>query len=380
MEQRYLDNHAEDIKATHSSLADYHLEQPLHVERDGGLEINTRKVAELPFHLYSAGRMGECIRQLLSLSFVEAKCSCGLLYDLLQDFRACSNHLSTAGVGQEEMRLFDQMRQMLAFNLPLLRRLPSELLGVAVNQPDSFPIAHEAQRMLEEREKPYLAWLNKPQARSKSIMHLEGHQAPVYTCAIRGTRLASGSRDGQVRFWSLDTGDLLHVLSHHTWAVNGVAWVSDDDLVAVSDDASISISSAVSGSVLKTVPCAEDGCIQAVVITTQGTTALTSHSKTTPALSSYSSGSDTEGVICIWSTQDWQRLARLPVSNGIPVSLSISSDGLCLAFECISGADRTTLRLWERPDAGSTAFQEAHQMAMQAASSTDLRSRERRVR
>jgi hypothetical protein len=380
VQQRYLQGHAAEVQATHGALADYYLSLPLHVEREDGLDINTRKVAEMPFHLRSAGRIGECVRQLLSLSFVEAKCSCGLLYDLLQDFRACSGRLESAGLTLDEIQAFNQMRQMLAFNLPLLRRLPGELLGVAVNQPDSFPIAQQARDMLEARGRPYFAWLNKPQARSRSIMHLEGHQAPVYACAIRGTKLASGSRDGQLRFWSLDTGDLLHVLSHHQWAINSLAWIDDDHLVAVSDDASLSVSNAVSGALIKTVSCERDGCIQCVTLTGQGTLALTSHSMTNPPLSSHSTaGGGNEGVICLWSTADWQRLARLPVSGGIPVSIRSSSDGLCLALECLSSAE-TTVRVWERPNLSTNEYTEAHRFAMRHSSSTDLRARERHVR
>lgn len=40
--------------------------------------------------------------------------------------------------------------------------------------------------------------------------------------------VASGSRDGQVRIWSLETGDLLHVLSSSNWPVNNVLWYSDE--------------------------------------------------------------------------------------------------------------------------------------------------------
>lgn len=53
-------------------------------ERDGEREVNVRKVAELPFHLYSGGRITECVELLQSLEFAAAKCSAGLLYDLLQ--------------------------------------------------------------------------------------------------------------------------------------------------------------------------------------------------------------------------------------------------------------------------------------------------------
>lgn len=106
---------------------------------------------------------------------------------------------------------------------------PGELLAVASNLPSSCPASQVAQQLLAERGYPYIKvsstfkasttrlytkaspwqspdltdhlqiwpdpdhgsqWCNKPESRNRCVMHLDGHQGPVYCCAVNGSLLA----------------------------------------------------------------------------------------------------------------------------------------------------------------------------------------------
>ena len=58
---------------------------------------------------------------------------------------------------------------------------------------------------------------------------LEGHSEPVHTVAFSpdGLRIASGSRDGAIILWDIQTGNKLHTLEGHAEPVSSVAFSTD---------------------------------------------------------------------------------------------------------------------------------------------------------
>jgi tetratricopeptide (TPR) repeat protein len=63
-----------------------------------------------------------------------------------------------------------------------------------------------------------------------------------------GTRLALGSSAGTLRIWNAATGEMLHTLEGHTFAVNDVAWnPSGTRLVSASNDNTLRIWDAATG-------------------------------------------------------------------------------------------------------------------------------------
>ena len=74
------------------------------------------------------------------------------------------------------------------------------------------------------------------------IRTFEGHTFRVNSIAFSGDGdlIASGSRDTNVIFWSVEDGTQIRILSDHTDAVNDVAFSYDGSLMAsASDDLSI---------------------------------------------------------------------------------------------------------------------------------------------
>lgn len=107
-------------------------------------------------------------------------------------------------------------------HFPRLSTQPDELLTVAVNQPDSSSIAQRARQILDETRRPYFDWLNKAQARSRSVMHLEGHRAPVYTCAVKENRFVALSYGHGFNVFRMPLLNLFHL--HFLSPQNNTEW------------------------------------------------------------------------------------------------------------------------------------------------------------
>ena len=92
----------------------------------------------------------------------------------------------------------------------VLARHPRLFIQQAANQPDaSAPAAAAALRLSSaEGSRPWIRWLNKPQAVEPLLMTLTGHKDAVAACAVSpdGTRLVSVSKCGNLRIWEAESG------------------------------------------------------------------------------------------------------------------------------------------------------------------------------
>src|SRR5262249_43801672 len=77
-----------------------------------------------------------------------------------------------------------------------------------------------------------------------------GPSSPFVAFASNGKRALSGSRDGTVRVWDLESGRFTGVLDGHSRHVHGVAWAADQRL-ACSCSRDIRIFDVESGECLK---------------------------------------------------------------------------------------------------------------------------------
>ena len=122
MEHRYLSTE-EEVQGAHARMAAILQQQPLFFD-EGNSAVNVRRVGQLPFHLNRCGQADACVGLLGDLLFAEAKCACGLVYDLLEDFHACEAALPAKQLERHpDFEAFAELKQMIAFNLPILSRM-----------------------------------------------------------------------------------------------------------------------------------------------------------------------------------------------------------------------------------------------------------------
>ena len=189
----YLEGDAE--KAVHSRLAGYFGAQP---HSYGGKAFNVRKLSELPYQLRKAGMWEQLSETLCDLTFIEAKCAAGLIYELLADYD------SALQPGELPINLrprFTEFARFVRAQSHVLRDHPDLLFQQALNEPDTSVVS-QAARFLESRElRPYFQWINKPQTPSPCVMTLSGHTDFVNSCDVSpdGSKILSASADKDLK-------------------------------------------------------------------------------------------------------------------------------------------------------------------------------------
>jgi WD40 repeat protein len=165
------------------------------------------------------------------------------------------------------------------------------------------------------------------------IRTLEGHSGPVNSVIFSpdGELLASGSSDNTVRIWHVSDGTLLRTLEGHIGTVYSVAFSPDGNLLA-------------SGSADNTARIwqVSEG---ALVHTLEGHTSTVNGVVFSPDGSLLASGSS-DNTVRIWQVSDGTLLLTLEGHTGVVVSVDFSPDGSLLA----SGSNDKTARLWQVSD------------------------------
>jgi WD40 repeat protein len=160
--------------------------------------------SELPYHQVEGGLWGDVESTLCSLAFIEAKCTAGLAFGLVDDFvAALKAHPSVPSAALTQS--FDFVRD----NAHVLARYPEVVLQQAANGSDASAPALAAKQMLDTsgQARPWLRWVNKASASHPAITLL-GHRDEVRGAAYSpdGSRVISVSADGTLRFWDAHSG------------------------------------------------------------------------------------------------------------------------------------------------------------------------------
>ena len=201
-----------------------------------------------------------------------------------------------------------------------------------------------------------------------------GHSASVQSVALSpdGALLASGSKDGTIKIWNVQTRQLVRTLVGHLSWVNDVAFSPDGSLLAsISGDHTARIWRVSDGQLVRTIQAGGLGLQvefspNGAILATSGyyggvhlwdastgtyLRSLSSHSGAVPALAFSPAGNliatgDEGGTVRLWDVADG-RLVRSLNHGGRRV--------LCVAFsrtgqELASSGDNSTIILWNTQD------------------------------
>ena len=163
---------------------------------------------------------------LCDLSFIEAKCSAGMIYDLITDYNASveSNKLPLTN-----RKSIESFARFIRAQSHVLAKHPTLVLQQAFNQPDSTVPAQIAHQKLEVAydSRSIFRCVNKSQIPSYCLFTLSGHTKKVNSCDISpdGKNIVSASSDGTLKIWDADNGKEISTLEGH----------STDHVLTVSD-------------------------------------------------------------------------------------------------------------------------------------------------
>jgi len=362
----------------------------------------------LRHHLIESGRVDELVDLLVDLSWLEAKTTKGLVFDLAADYAAASEVMPRAHPRAHLLPLLDEaVRRDVHFIARHAEDYPQGLFQCLWNScwwydspqvgrhyyvfkgrgTEPFPWQRAGERLsglleewrrVKEHGTPGFVWLRSlrpPISPLRTALKgiLRKHEDNVTSVAWSpdGRRVVSGSSDRTIRVWDVTNGAELLCLSKHEGSVNAVAWSPDGRrVISGSDDQTVRVWDAATGAELlslpghgnrvKSVSCSPDGqrlvsgsadCTVRVWDTSSGTQlrCLSEHEKEVTSVSFSSDGryivsGGDDGTVRVWDAATGAQLRCLRGHTGWVWSVSFSPDGK----QIVSGGGYDgTVRVWD---------------------------------
>lgn len=219
--------------------------------------------------------------------------------------------------------------------LQALRKLKKRTLAGRLEPQFSLPKITAIATLTAAMAISLIAFFNRPGSKpalSNALslaIAIPGHSLPVYSLAISpdGKTIASGSEDGTIKLWKLESQELIYTLAGHSRMVNSVAISGDGQTLASgSKDNTIKLWNPKTGELIRTL---------------EGHSASVTSVAIDPSATILASGS-ADKTIKIWNLKTGELIRSLSGHTGFVESVAIALDGSLLA----SGSRDTTIKIW----------------------------------
>ena len=314
----------------HRALAVYFAERPHQIERDGCQTLNFRKLSELPYQQREGEMWSELEYTLCDLSFIEAKCTAGMVYDLIADYNAA---LVAQDMPPDTQRRIAEFAHFLETQSHVLARCPALTFQQALNEPDATAPAQAAHQRVQtgQETRPHMRWLNKPQLVSRRLMTIVGHSDIINSCAISpdGTRIVSASSDRTLKIWDMADGKELLTLRGHIDSVETCAFAPDGShIVSGARDGEVKIWDAVSGQEVARLAGHKDAPVASCTFAPSGKQVVSA---------------SWDHTLKVWEASTGEELYTIHGHDSPVFTCAFSPDG----SRIVSGADDGSLKLWD---------------------------------
>jgi len=286
--------------------------------------ISSYGLRHLPAHLHQVGHDRALWTVLSDFNFLQAKLEATDTSALVADYEYLQQ-----GV---DLRLVQSAIQLSAHVLARDRRqLAGQLTGRLLGNP--APVIQGLLRGAAESK--FWPWL-RPLTSSLTppggplIRTFEGHTDWVRAVALTpdGRFAISGSWDGTLRVWDLESGQSVRTLAGHVHWVTGVAVTPDGTrAISASSDRTLRVWDLESGQSMRTLEGHKDR-VNAVAVTPDGTRAVSASSDQT---------------LRVWDLESGRLVRNLKGHADVVHAVAITADG----HVAISGSADHTLRVWD---------------------------------
>jgi WD40 repeat protein len=305
-----------DLPSLHSRLLD-----AFRPEGDAWADLSAEESylwRNLSYHFWGAERRDELRGLLFDFSFLAAKLNATDVNTLIADYEGFAGE-------EKELRL---IRDALRLSAHVLARDRQQLASQLYGRLFGFQ-GREFQSLLEAAL-PEL-WLRPKQTNltrpgGPLIRTLEGHSGGVNAVAVvDGRQAVSGSSDGTLRIWDLQTGETLRTLKGPSRGVNAVAMVDGRRAVSGSGDGTLRVWDLETGETLRTLDGRSGGVYAVAVVDSRRAV----------------SGSG-DGTLRVWDLETGETLRTLDGHLGAIYAVAVV-DGR----RAVSASGDGTLRVWD---------------------------------
>jgi WD40 repeat protein len=340
-------------------------------------------------HLASSGRANDLRELLLDIDWIGTKLRRTDIAALLEDYGLFANDRATRVLGQA-LRLSAHV----VADEP--RALVSQLFG-RIDGAAEPELGIQLRTYVQDSPGPWLLPLTASLARPGGplLQTLAGHWGPVSTVGVTpdGRRVVSGSDDGTLKVWDLESGEALRTFGGHARGVSAVAVAPNGRrIVSASYDRTLKVWDLAGNEELSTL-AGHAGHVRAVAMTPDGER-IVSGSKdrtlrtwdlasgrvlasfvghesgvncvaVTPDGGRVVSGSD-DATIRVWDLESGQAQATLVGHLGSVRAVAVTPDG----GRVVSGSWDRTLRVWDLARGEELAIIGGHQAEIHAVAVT----------